>query len=260
MNREIEIDGLSVFYRRDCEITQPKVTVIFLHGWGGSSSSWETNIKELKKSFECISIDLPAFGRSDTPETIWGVAEYAEFVNRFVNALDIHKFVLVGKSFGGRVSLYYANKWPKTLLGLVLVAAAGVEKPGIWTNIKVYVAILGKTIIKRFFPTMESRVRQIFYRSTGVKRDESDYKWELKKIVTRTNLSEVAQNIKVPTLIVWGVDDNVLPIDVGKKLNRLIKESKFAIIKGGHNAHSESAHDFNSILLDYLENLKGLVT
>ncbi len=255
MRREIELNGLKVFYHRVCEANNPKTAVLFLHGWGGSSSSWEPNISELKKHFDCIAIDLPGFGISDTPESVWGVAEYAEYINTFASALGIHKFVLVGKSFGGRVSLYYANKWPKTLLGLVLVAAAGVERPGIWTNMKVSVATLGKSLVKKVLPALEASIRQIFYDSTGVKRDESDYKWELKKIVTRTDLSEIARNINVPTLIVWGEDDNILPLGVGRKLHRLIKESQFTLIKGGHNAHIESTDDFNSIVLDYLAHL-----
>jgi len=255
MRSEIVLNGLKVFYHRVCETNQSKMTVLFLHGWGGSSSSWETNISELKKHFDCIYIDLPGFGISDTPESIWGVAEYAEFINSFVNALGIHKFSLVGKSFGGRVSLYYANKWPKTLSGLILVASAGVEGSGIWTTMKVYIAMLGKLVIKKVFPTLEASVRQIFYYSTGVNRDESDYKWELKKIVTRTDLSEIARNINVPTLIVWGEYDNILPKEVGRKLHRLIKESQFKLIKGSHNAHRESAEEFNSIVQDFLSHL-----
>ncbi|GIW69901.1 MAG: alpha/beta hydrolase [Patescibacteria group bacterium] len=252
MSSEIEINGLRVLYDRSCETERPGATILFLHGWGGSSSSWEPNIRELRKYFDCVAIDLPGFGISDTPKNIRGVKEYAEFVRSFVEKLSINNYVMVGKSFGGRIALYYASKWPHDLSHLILVASAGVEKHGAWSNMKVSLASLGKLLVKNAFPSLESSARRAFYFVTRVKKDESDYKWEVKKLVTRADLSEVAGNINVPTLIIWGEDDNVLSVKVGKRLHSLIRGSRLVLIKGGHNAHIESANEFNSTVLDYL--------
>ena len=251
MNSQIEINGIHVHFQRECKTTKPNATLLFLHGWGGSSSSWDLNIAELSNHFDCIAVDLPGFGVSDKPQLTWGVADYASFIKSFAEKLELNKFVIVGKSFGGRVGIYYASKWPETLKNLILVSSAGIEKPGIVAIFKVGLAKLGKSLISKVLPKFESNARNIYYNLFGIKRTESDYKWEVKKLVTRTDLSEEAKNITVPTLIIWGSNDKVLPLKVGKKLNRLIKKSIFTIIKGGHNAHIESASEFNSIVLKY---------
>lgn len=253
MNSVTELNGLNISYDRVCDTNNPKAVLLFLHGWGGSSNSWEPNIRELKNKFDCIALNFPGFGLSDEPENIWGVAEYAIFVRDFVKRMNLHKLVLVGKSFGGRVALNYANNWPETLSNLILVSAAGIEKAKFLTKIVISLASFGKALITKKIPAVEPFARKVFYKITGIQKDISDYKWEVKKLVTNTDLSEEAKHISVPTLVVWGKDDNILPVELGKKLNNLIKNSSFVQIQGGHNAHSDSSSEFNLVLLRYLE-------
>lgn len=252
MDGTVSVNGLTIRYKRDCNTDGPLAVLVFLHGWEGSGRSWESNIVELRNVFDCISLNMPGFGVSDEPQNVWGVAEYAQFVRDFAQVIGLQKFVLVGKSFGGRVAMFYAAKWPKTLSKLVLVAAAGIEQKSFETRLKIILAKTGKVVSSLLGENTTEFLRGLFYKTANIKKDQSDYKWEVKKLVTNTNLSGTAENITTPTLVVWGTDDKVLPLSMGKELNQKIKGSQFLEIPGGHNAHQESLKDFNASLADFL--------
>lgn len=259
MNKKVEIDGLHIRYNRECRADSPLAVLVFLHGWEGSSRSWESNIAELRDKFDCISLDMPGFGVSGEPKNVWGVAEYAQFLREFAQVLDLQKFVLIGKSFGGRVAMFFACKWPETLSKLVLVAAAGIERKSFVTQLRIGMAKTGKAVISLFGQNATESLRGLFYKTANIKKDKSNYKWEVKKLVTNTNLSGTAESITTPTLVIWGTDDKVLPLSIGKELSAKIKGSTFLENHGGHNSHQESSKDFNALVTEYLNRNYGSV-
>ena len=254
MNRIVVINGIRVSYTKTCSSNSARGTLVFLHGWEGSSQSWEPNISKLNEDYDCIAIDIPGFSISSQPDKIWGVEEYSQFIKDFAKSLNLNKFVLVGKSFGGRVGILYASKWPETLTHLILVASAGLEKRSLLDWIKIALAKIGKLPLSVLSSKNFELLRERFYKVVGINRDSSDYKWEVKKLVTNTNLTEAAEKISVPTLIIWGINDVILPLKVGRELNHIIKNSILKQIKGGHNAHQESAEEFNSLVEEFLAN------
>lgn len=256
MVRKAVVNGLEVSYFRACPQGQKVPVVIFLHGWRGKKEVWDKNIAYLSKDFDCIAIDLPAFGQSETPQTPWGVEQYANFLNIFIENLGLEKVVLVGKSFGGRVAIYFAYKYPDKLSKLVLVSAAGVEGKSFLTRVKILAAKNFKFVLKCFGVNPQSfyknNVGRIFCKIFKINREESFYKLEVKKLVTSLNLSFYCRRIRVSTLIVWGKEDKVLPLKVGKKLHNLIKSSRLVVINGGHNAHIEYSDEFNAALVEFV--------
>jgi pimeloyl-ACP methyl ester carboxylesterase len=253
MQNRIDVGAISTSYNRICNTTNPKRTIVFLHGWKGSSRSWDKNVEELSKTYDCITLDLPGFGNSTEPKSVWNVAEYAEFVKAFVKTLGISKFELVGKSFGGRVAIVFASRWPELLAHLVLASAAGTEKRSLATQARISVAKLGKTVLGILGVRNLEILRTRFYKATAIEADQSPYLWEVKKLVTNTDLAKVARTIRVPTLIVWGTKDKMLPLQVGQKLNKTITGSTLKLIEnGGHNANQENMREFNNIVADFL--------
>ncbi len=253
---ETKVQNLDVIYTQRCETKHPVATIVFLHGWGGSAKSWEQNTAELSKSFDCVSLELPGFGISSIPDSVWGVQEYAQFLKDFIQKLNIVDFVLIGKSFGGRVAIKYAHNWPKTLRGLVLVSAAGLERKSFATKTKIASAKVGRSVLSFLGPKAVELLRKTFYSLASIEKDRSDYKWEVKKKVTNTDLTREAAQIATPTLIIWGEDDKILLPSVGKKLSKLIKSSTFQIITGTHNAHQESFEKFNFLVACFIKGLK----
>lgn len=251
MNEVIEIEKMRVNYTRTCVTDNPSRVLLFLHGWGGTSRSWDLNIAGLSKKYDCIVVDLPGFGVSSEPAEIWNVADYAKFVKDFAHALGISKFVLVGKSFGGRIAIYYASKWPGSLSHLVLVSSAGVEKKDLITRLEILAAKLIKRLLDLTGERDSERIELALFKAASISKDP-DYKWEVKKLVTNTDLTKESSQISVPTLVVWGENDEVLPIKWGKVLNQKIKNSMLRRIPGGHNAHIESAEEFNNLIVAFL--------
>lgn len=251
------VDGLEVSYVRVCPQKQKVPVVVFLHGWKGKKEVWDKNIFHLSKDFDCIAVDLPAFGQSEGPKMPWGIGQYADFLNVFIENLGLGKVVLVGKSFGGRVAIYFAYKYPDKLSKLVLVSAAGVEGKSFLTKSKILAAKSFKFVLSSFGVSPESFYKSnlggVFCKIFKISQEESFYKLEVKKLVTSLDLSFYCAQIKVPTLIIWGREDKVLPLKMGKKLHHLIKGSRLAIINGGHNAHIEYSDDFNEALAGFVD-------
>jgi len=252
MKNEIIVKDIKVHYQDLCQCSSPKDTLVFLHGWGGTSSSWEKNITSLSRLYRCISVDFPGFGISDTPSSCWGVPEYTLFVRDFLNALSVEKCTLVGKSFGGRVAILSAFTYPRLLNKLILVAAAGVEGRSIFVESRVKFFSLGRDLIERLFSGYSPKVLNFFYRIFRINKEANPYKSLIKNAVVSLDLSWYARNINTPTLIIWGSNDQVLPLRVGQKLNRLIRGSVLNVIHDAtHNVAEEKFVEVNSVITNF---------
>jgi pimeloyl-ACP methyl ester carboxylesterase len=100
-------------------------TLVIIPGWGGSHETWADFMNLLKPHFkDVVCIDLPGFGGVDTPKTVWGVEQYAEYVRRKIEKLPEGPKVIMGHSFGGQVSAYFVANNPGIAQKYILVAGA----------------------------------------------------------------------------------------------------------------------------------------
>ena len=230
--------------------------LLFLHGWKGTSESWMGNMEGLMHKYECVAIDLPGFGESDYPDVVWNLGNYAGFVKDVVSELGWQKCVLVGKSFGARVAIKLAGKDSEKLEGLVLVSAAGLEKKTAEVRLKILIAKSGGKMAGFLLGKDRSGyLRKAYYKLMGIEL-EDDQRMEIKKRVVAEDLSERLECIKVPTLMVWGSEDKVVPLEDGKQMARVIPNANLKVIDGGHWVHEESVDEFNEILEGWLKNIK----
>lgn len=88
--------------------------VVALHGWARNRTDWVSTLS----SYDALALDLPGFGATPTPPSGWSTSEYAGWLGEILQ--DIHRPVLVGHSFGGRVAIQYAAAHPESIRGLVL--------------------------------------------------------------------------------------------------------------------------------------------
>ena len=122
--KKILINGLKTNYK----IAGLGPAILILHGWGGGSNSYIPVQKFLAGAgYKVIVPDLPGFGKSEPPLSAWGVSDYVEWVNEFVNNQGLEKFFLLAHSFGGRVAIKFAVKHPEKILNLILYEAAGIK-------------------------------------------------------------------------------------------------------------------------------------
>jgi len=248
-----EVFSLKVQYVRKCFIDDPKATILFLNGWGGSSLSWKNNLDVLAKDFDCIAVDFPGFGISADPIEPWDVYKYADFLEDFRKTINLETFVLIGKSFGGRVSIAYAAKYGSVLNKLVLVSAAGLEGRSFKPSLLIVCAKILKNIFMLFGENTFQKVRCFFYKLFGLKIESLSYKREIMNKIVTQDLTPEASKISIPTLIIWGLQDAVLPIRVGRRLAKKIEGSQLEILEdGGHFINENHSEKFNSLILNFL--------
>jgi len=245
------------------------IPVVILHGWGASAKSYD-KLKPLLEEQKGISVfvfDLPGFGSEPAPKDAWSVDDYVEWVSKWLEKnVKIHPspplqkegVVLFGHSFGGRIVIKLAAKYPDKLAGLILCDAAGIT-PRPKTKITIF-GLLSKTgkivfslpILKYFQPI----VRKIEYFLAG-SRDyyylqEPIMKETFKKIIEE-DLTPYLEKINVPTLIILGKKDKMTPISDARTMHNKIKNSELEILEGiGHSPHLECPKKLSDIIVKFI--------
>ena len=243
----IEIGGISYRILRGENGTG--TPVLFLHGWGSSAERYRQAFQSLPESFSEIVIpNLPGFGGSPTPVSVWGTKEYAAWVNSLIEKLAWQEFILAGHSFGGKITLYCAAKFPEKMRGIILYAAAGVTKRNpVKLTLLNKVAKTGKRLmtlpgLRAFYAPAE----KILYRAIG----NTDYlrageRKEIFKKIIAEDYSELTKEIRVPTKLLWGSADNFTPLRDGQFLHDNISGSELKVIENAtHLLHTQNPQLF----------------
>ena len=230
--------------------------VLVLHGWGASSDSWIKFQKALKDK-KVVIPDLPGFGKSKTPLTPWSVDDYVSWLENFINLENIRDFVLLGHSFGGRVSIRFAAKHPEKINSLILCSSAGIKtKPDLKTKIIHYGAKIGNAFFTpKFLARFKDRGKNIFYsflrHKDYIKANET-MKKTIKKILDQDLLPDLSK-IKTKTLIIWGDNDRMVPVKLASVFNEKIENSKLIILPGiGHSPNLETPDKLANIVSDFI--------
>ncbi|MGH9874214.1 MAG: alpha/beta fold hydrolase [Pyrinomonadaceae bacterium] len=249
-----DIDGVRIHYQEKGTGTP----LVLIHGYTSSTYSWKDVFEPLAKSFHVIAVDLKGFGFSAKPDGDYTRRGQATLVAHLLEHLKIEKAWLCGNSMGGEVALNVALANPERVAGLILIDSAGVEVPGKGSLAPGYlmIPVVGRILIALSL-TSDKLVRQglqkSFYDLTKVTDDRvANYYRPLKTrggqlaaLRARTQWSmfpvepELGK-ILSPTLILWGAQDQLLPLAGGRKMSSLIKDSKLVIFENcGHLPQEE---------------------
>lgn len=200
--------------------------VLVLHGWTYSTNLWQPFINSLKdKGFDAKLLKIP--GLTQKLETVWDINNYVSWLDKKIE----DKVILLGHSNGGRMVLAYALKYPHKVKHLILIDSAGIYHNDLPIRLKRFIfqtiAKWGRKI------TNSQTLRKLLYKLSR----ESDYenasplvKQTMVNLITYDLRSSLNQ-IKVPTLIIWGKNDKATPLSDGKLIHQLIPNSKMHIIQ-----------------------------
>lgn len=218
---------------------QSNIKFVLLHGWGHCIE----NLKPIAKmlcDYDCYLVDLPGFGKSPIPTDVLSISDYssiiADFIKGFKNKDD--KVVVIGHSFGGRISLDLASNYPSLVNKIIIIAGAGLKKK---TKIHKKLSVWGLQKINKICHIVYSIFGKNFsntklYDKLFNKLASNDYKnahqmmRKILKKTIKTSSIPVAKKIKIQTLLIYGANDTTTPPYFGKKLNKLIKNSKLFIL------------------------------
>jgi len=267
----IDVAGMRV-HLRDEGIRDDPVPIVLLHGTSASLHTWDGWAAALAAERRVIRFDLPGFGLTGpAPDGDYRIERYVEFVTGMLDALGIEQCVLAGNSFGGAVAWQTALALPPgSVPKLVLVDAAGYplvsESVPIAfriARVPVLSSLMAVTLPRRL---VESSVRNVYGDPDRITPELVDRYYEISlREGNRTALVErFAQaphgqhadrigEIQVPTLILWGGRDRLIPPEHGKLFNRDIAGSKLVLFPGlGHVPHEEDPVSTVAVLRDFL--------
>jgi len=248
-----------------------KKTILFLHGWPGSHKLFEYQFDELPRlGYRCIGIDTRGFGNSDKPFEGYDYDRLAEDVRLVIEALNIQDITLAGHSTGGAIAIRYMARFKEYGVSkLALFAAAApslIKRPNFPYGLdkEVVIKIIQGTYTDR--PKMLCDFGDIFF-FQKVTEALSDWFFQLglqaagyaTGAIANTWLGEEKlfsdlKKIKVPTLILHGIHDKVVPFQLAEVQEQGIKNSKLVPLEfSGHASFYDEKDKFNKELMKFIE-------
>jgi 2-hydroxy-6-oxonona-2,4-dienedioate hydrolase len=230
--------------------------LLLLHGLFGALSNFKDLVDFFSKHYKVIVPILPLFDLDILHTSVGGLEK---FVFRFIELRNYRNIHLLGNSLGGHVGLLHVLRHPERIRSLILTGSSGLFENG-----------MGDTYPKRGdYEYIKKKTQLTFYSPEVASIELVDEVYEivnsrikvikiiaLAKSAIRTNLGEELNQIKKPTLLVWGNNDTITPPFVGREFNKLIPDSELYFIdKCGHAPMMERPEEFNSILNKFLTKL-----
>lgn len=217
-------------------------TLIYLHGWGQNIQMMEPIAKPFIKTKNVLILDLPGFGSSDEPNTVWTIFDYADMVNSIVNDFKCKNVSLIGHSFGGKISIAYASKY-KTKKIVLLASPFEASKSDNSLKTKVLKSMKKVPGLNKL-----AEVAKKYIGSTDYKNASEMMRNILVKHVN-TDLCEDAKKIKCPTLLIWGTQDAAVSYESALKLEKLISNCGLVTYDGcTHYAYLERLDQTKNVL------------
>jgi 2-succinyl-6-hydroxy-2,4-cyclohexadiene-1-carboxylate synthase len=270
----IKLDNLTINYIPDNFTASSKTTILFLHGFTGSSEDWRFLFDELDDNFNPIAIDLPGHGRSSSPEIIDPYRENSlvSTISGLITKLNITSLVICGYSMGGRIALSFAAKYRDRLNGLILESAtAGIQSENDRLQRTEDDAKLADRVIEggidHFISDWYNRP---LFNSLRKKPDLLEKLAEEKKNISPIGLANALKGfstglmtnhwsnleyMNLPVLLITGEEDVKFSNLNGDMVKLLPDARHYSVKSAGHNVHLENEREFIILLNSFLRKL-----
>ncbi len=267
-------DGLTVHLRDEGPRDAP--AIVLLHGSSSDLHTWEAWAERLRGEYRVIRYDQIGHGLTGPAlDANYELASFVEMVDQVADTLKLERFVLAGNSMGGWISAGYALEHPERLAGLVLVDASGApirrENGGGNIGFTIAATPVLNTLITQITP--RSLVKRSYEQSVSnraiVTEETVDRYWELlrypgnrRATVDRFNTprvvysKEVMGNLSVPTLLMWGEEDALVPLEAARWYADVLPQATLISYPGiGHLPMEEAPDRSVADLRDWLDEL-----
>ncbi|MGI0087626.1 MAG: alpha/beta fold hydrolase [Nitrosotalea sp.] len=255
----ITVNGNKIRY---IEEGDSKNTVILLHGLGGTAERWLPVVPFLSKKYRVIALDLIGYGKSDKPQVDYTPEFFRDSVLDFLETSSLQKAFMVGTSLGGEIVAQCAATRNPLIEKIVMVAPAG--------TMKTPTPVLDAYTMAALYPNHES-VKIAYQMMMGENKEISSQSVEnFISNMTRPNskmvflstllgmknspaITEKLKLIKVPTLLIWGNKDRMIPVEYSKEFVKSIPSCDFVVMNGcGHTPYEEKPDEFSKLVLEFL--------
>jgi pimeloyl-ACP methyl ester carboxylesterase len=230
--------------------------LVMLHGWGQNIQSLQPMGKILAHRARVHVLDLPGFGKSDPPPEDWDTIQYADRVYAYLQERGIERADMLGHSFGGRVSMRLAHKYPQAVRSITLINSGGLQRQ----------RTSQQQLRSQWIKTMRGA-----FKISPIYRDEL-LTWHTQKYGSRDYLNagvlrgtlvktvsedvtEIVKKIPVPVLLLWGEADTETPVEMGYRYQSLFPNAKLVTIP--HRDHfmfqGEGSHLCSYYVMNFLD-------
>jgi pimeloyl-ACP methyl ester carboxylesterase len=268
--KSIQVRDTRVNY---CEMGEGGKPIVFVHGLGGCWQNWLENIPHFSRTHRVIALDLPGFGASPMPTWEISISDYGRLLDAFCRELNLHECVLVGNSMGGFIAAETAIAQPEWVDRLVLVSAAGISSVRVRREPAEAMARMAAAAAPLFFRLREAglrrwRLRYAVFRNVfhAPHRIRPELLWEFANgamdapafvpalgALLGYDIHERLERVRVPTLIVWGRDDRVIPSADALEYERHLSDSRLVVFgRCGHVPMAERPVRFNRLLEQFI--------
>ncbi|WP_156291981.1 alpha/beta fold hydrolase [Oceanobacillus salinisoli] len=261
----LRIEGVNIY----CEyILNGKPPIILIHGFVSSTYTFNRIIPLLKEHFSILALDLPGFGRSEKSTSfVYSYHNYAKLVVKCMEFFGLTNVTIVGHSMGGQIALYTAKLIPEKVKKLILLGSSGYLKSA--NKLLVYSSYLPlfNLFVKRTVNnrSVKESLRNVFYNASKITEDhireferplkDKNFCKSLIRLLRHREgdlTSEELKEIQTPTLLIWGEDDAVVPLSVGKRLARDLPNAELITYKEtGHLITDERPHEITNHIFSH---------
>ena len=257
----VDIDGSKIRY---LESGSSKKTLVLIHGLGASCERWEKVLPILENDFQVIVPDLIGFGYSDKPTVDYTMDFFSNFLEKFLKTLEINKTSIIGSSLGGQIAVEYASSHSNSVEKLILVSPSGIMKQSTFALDAYIMAALypNENSAKNAFETMDGSGGEIprntitsFVKRMKLHNAKFAFMSTLLGLKYSESITPKLENISSSTLLIWGSDDPVIPIQFSKDFLTSINNCElYEMSKCGHTPYVQKPELFASKVLKFLNN------
>ncbi|GAC1624540.1 MAG: alpha/beta hydrolase [Ktedonobacteraceae bacterium] len=237
--REVRVRNYTVHY----QVVGEGEPVILVHGLSGSLRWWRRNVRALAEHYQVYLIDLPGFGTMRRFPRRLTLDEVADGMVAWMEAVGISKAHLVGHSMGGYICIWIAANKPGIVHRLVLVSPAGVPKFRSVLGYAVPMIVAMRYLTPRFLPILAY---------DALRAGPITLLRAAQDLLTK-DIRDYLKLIAAPTLLVWGVDDSLVPPVLGDVLRQEMVNARLLLLKkAGHVSMFDQPKEFNAAMLAFL--------
>ena len=249
--------------------TKSKRALVLIHGLGASAERWEHVIPDLSKRYRVIAPDLPGFGHSDKPSLEYTPQFFAKFLHEFLDTVGVNSCTMIGSSLGGQVVAEYAITYKTKLEKIILVSPAGVMKQPTESLREYITAALypnhdtAYNAFKRMAGNDEKVPHHViddFVKRMSLPNAKMAFASTLLGLKNADVISQRLHDVSVPSLVIWGENDNVIPIKYASDFVSSLRDCKYIKMENcGHTPYTEDPRRFVDNVVGFIDHKDGLV-